>query len=339
MTYQEVLENARKNIAPKCKVCPDCNGVACAGMIPGPGGTGSGRSFQIAREFLKSVKVEMDAVHEAYDPDLSVELFGNTYKYPFFAAPIGGMPFNYNDYMTDYSYTEAIVKGSIEAGSISFTGDSANDQFFLDTMEIAKATGALQVPTIKPWRNDIVMHKMDLAVEAGVPAIAMDVDAAALINVKLMGGTVDPKPQKDIAELVRHTDKPFIVKGIMTAKSAIRCMDAGCYGVVVSNHGGRIIDDTPAPASLLPEIREAVGPDFKLFVDGGIRSGVDVFKCLALGADAVLIGRPYCIAAYGGGAEGVKLYTEKIATELSVIMMMTDCRTLADIDMSKIRFL
>ncbi|MCQ2586096.1 MAG: alpha-hydroxy-acid oxidizing protein [Treponema sp.] len=110
------------------------------------------------------------------------------------------------------------------------------------------------------------------------------------------------------------------------------------YGIVVSSHGGRVMEDNPCPASLVQEIRKAVGPDFKIIVDGGIRTGGDVFKCLALGADAVLIGRPYAIAAHGGRAEGVKLYTQIIAEELKEIMIMTDCRSLKDITSDKIRF-
>jgi len=92
-----------------------------------------------------------------------------------------------------------------------------------------------------------------------------------------------------------------------------------------------------ADETMLPEIRAAVGDRLKIFVDGGVRSGADVFKCLALGADAVLIGRPYVIAAHGGGTEGVELYTRRIMAELREAMMMTDCRTLSDITEKKIR--
>jgi isopentenyl diphosphate isomerase/L-lactate dehydrogenase-like FMN-dependent dehydrogenase len=105
---------------------------------------------------------------------------------------------------------------------------------------------------------------------------------------------------------------------------------------VVSNHGGRVIAETPATCEVLPEIRRAAGDRLKIFVDGGIRSGADVFKALALGADAVLIGRPYSVAAFGGGADGVALYTEKIGRELVGAMLMTGCKTLADITPDKV---
>lgn len=119
----------------------------------------------------------------------------------------------------------------------------------------------------------------------------------------------------------------------------MKAAEAGVYGIVVSNHGGRVMDDGLSTAEVLPEIRKAIGQKTKIFVDGGVRSGGDVFKMLALGADYVLIGRPYAIAAYGGKEEGVRLYTEKIREELANVMGMAGCRTLRDIDFSKIRVL
>jgi len=123
----------------------------------------------------------------------------------------------------------------------------------------------------------------------------------------------------------------------MTAEDAVECANSGCYGIVVSSHGGRIMEDNPAPAMMLPEIRRAVGSRMKIFVDGGIRSGADVFKCLALGADAVLVGRPYAIAAHGGRDEGVKMLTEKLIAELKETMLMADTKTLADISTTKLK--
>ena len=146
------------------------------------------------------------------------------------------------------------------------------------------------------------------------------------------------KTEKDLKEIASATELPFIVKGVMTAESARKALNAGAYAVVVSNHGGRVMDNGLSTAEVLPEIREAVGNQRgRIFVDGGIRTGGDVFKMLALGADAVLIGRPYAIAAYGGGAEGVRLYTEKLIAELRDAMTMTGCATLADIKRDKIR--
>ncbi len=113
-------------------------------------------------------------------------------------------------------------------------------------------------------------------------------------------------------------------------------MDAGANGSIVPNPGGRVLDHTPAPVEVLPAICDAVGGRIKVLADGAIRTGADVFKVLALGADAVLIGRPYVTAACGGNAEGVALYTQKILSELRDTMKMTGCAALADITREKI---
>jgi isopentenyl diphosphate isomerase/L-lactate dehydrogenase-like FMN-dependent dehydrogenase len=122
----------------------------------------------------------------------------------------------------------------------------------------------------------------------------------------------------------------------MTVAGAEKALKAGAYGIVVSNHGGRVLDETPSTLSVLPEISKAVGGKLKIFIDGGVRSGLDVFKALALGADAVLIARPFVTAVYGGGADGVSLYVENLQAELINAMLMTGCQTLNDIDESKV---
>ena len=101
---------------------------------------------------------------------------------------------------------------------------------------------------------------------------------------------------------------------------------------MVSNHGGRVLDQCPATAEVLPAIVEALkGSGVKILVDGGLRSGVDVFKALAMGADAVIIARPFVSAVYGGGEEGVKLYIDKIGGELSDAMTTCGAKSLKDI--------
>ena len=123
----------------------------------------------------------------------------------------------------------------------------------------------------------------------------------------------------------------------MTVKGALKAKEAGASAIVVSNHGGRVLDQCPATAEVLEEIVQAVGKDMKIFVDGGLRSGVDIFKALALGADAVLIGRPYVTAVYGGGAEGVATYTEKLITELADTMTMCGAHNLSEISREMVR--
>lgn len=166
----------------------------------------------------------------------------------------------------------------------------------------------------------------------------MDVDAAGLPFLKNRNPPAGSKSVEELREIVGILNKPFIVKGIMTVKSALKAQEAGAAAIIVSNHGGRVLDQCPATAEVLPEIVSALhGSSTKILVDGGIRTGTDIFKALALGADAAVIARPFVTAVYGGGEEGVRLYIEKLAGELADAMQMCGARTLADITPEMVR--
>ena len=139
------------------------------------------------------------------------------------------------------------------------------------------------------------------------------------------------KSVEELREIVKAAGVPFIVKGIMTVKGALKAKEAGAAGIVVSNHGGRVLDQCPATAEVLGGIADAVKGSMKILVDGGIRCGTDVFKAIALGADAVIIARPFVTAVYGGGREGVASYVARIGTELEDTMKMCGVHSLAEI--------
>ena len=124
----------------------------------------------------------------------------------------------------------------------------------------------------------------------------------------------------------------------MTVRGAEKAAEAGAAAIVVSNHGGRVLDQCPATAEVLPEIVDAVGKEMTVLVDGGIRTGMDVFKALALGAKGVLIARPFVTAVYGGGAEGVALYAKKLQAELADTMAMCGVHAVSDITRDCIRW-
>lgn len=336
MIYQEVLENAKKILNPTCRVCKECNGIVCKGEIPGVGGKGNGRAFIDSYEYLSKIKIKMDTIYDNKGQDTSIKLFNRTFQYPVFAAPIGGMKLNYNGIISEVEYDDSIVNGTIKAGTAAFTGDGPQDNVFLDSVDIIKKASGIAVPTLKPWKNEKVFEQIKILESINAMAFAMDVDSAGLVNLALLGKPVTPKSVKELKQITNFTKIPFIIKGILTKDGAKKAIEAGAYGIVVSSHGGRVLSDAPATCSVLQEIRKAVGKELKIFVDGGIRSGADVFKALALGADAVLIGRPYAISVFGGGAEGVELYTKKIGSELKETMIMADCSNLDDINMDKI---
>ena len=118
----------------------------------------------------------------------------------------------------------------------------------------------------------------------------------------------------------------------MTVAGAQKALEAGAAGIVVSNHGGRVMDGVPATAQVLPAIAQAVGGQMTILVDGGIRSGTDLLKALALGADGVLMARPFVTAVYGGGGEGVALLVQKLQGELSDAMAMCGIHSLSEIN-------
>ncbi len=331
MDYNEILVNAKKNMGGRCLVCKECNGLACKGVIPGPGGKNSGSSFIRNYQKLQELKINMDLVYERKSVDTSIELFGQKFKYPIFAAPISAVKIHYPGYYDEDEYSQAVVKGCKDGGVLAFTGDGETKDCYTSGIDAIRLAAGLGVPTIKPWGVKDVIEKAKIAEDAGAVAVAMDIDAAGL-PVLAKDKDIGPKSIEDIQKIVSSTSLPFILKGVMTPTTAEDAIKSGAYGIVVSNHGGRVLDHTPATIEVLPEIVDCVKGKIKVLFDGGIRTGIDVFKALALGADGVLVGRPYAIAAYGGGSEGVALYTEKIGTELKQTMVMTGRQSIEEID-------
>ena len=336
MKYSDIWKNARQIMYSGCSVCQKCNGVACKGKVPGIGSKGNGRGFTKCVEFLESVKINIDTIYDYTSVDAGCEFFGQKMKYPIFAAPIGGMAPSYDEAITEKEYVERVVFGMNDAGCMAFTGDGEEIEY-MAPLEVIKEAGGRAVPTMKPWGDKKAFERIDLAKKAGACAIANDIDSVAIPLYRVEESYAPPRGVNALKKLVDYAEIPFILKGIMTAEGAQKAVQTGAYGIVVSNHGGRFIEDTPATAEVLPEIRKAVGDKIKIFVDGGIRTGEDIFKCIALGANAVLIGRPFSQAAIGGGREGVKMHAEKLGRELEQVMMMTGCATLSDISVKNIR--
>jgi 4-hydroxymandelate oxidase len=145
-------------------------------------------------------------------------------------------------------------------------------------------------------------------------------------------GLLDAAPTwDDLAWLRAATTLPLIVKGITSPLDAVQAIDCGVDGIVVSNHGGRVLDGQPATIDALPAVAQAVAGRVPLLLDGGIRRGTDILKALALGASAVMIGRPYVHGLAAAGAVGVVHVVHMLRTELEIAMALTGCRTLAEI--------
>jgi len=331
MDFKQVCDSARSQIGPFCKACYVCNGAACKNTIPGPGAKGIGdvaiRNWQKWQE----VRVNMDTLCENAEIDTTATLFGKTFSLPVFAGPVGAVKLHYGEKHTDLEFNDILLQGTKNCGIAAFTGDGTNPLVMESAAQMIKKYDGCGVPTIKPWNIDTIKEKFDLIKGSGCFAVAMDVDAAGLPFLKNMTPPAGSKTTQQLKEIVSLSPAPFIVKGVMTVKGALKAKEAGASAIVVSNHGGRVLDGTPGTAEVLPEIVKAVKGEMTILVDGGIRSGLDVFKALAMGADGVVIARPFVTAVYGGGTEGIAAYVDKLRTELCDVMAMCGAKSIADI--------
>ncbi|WP_291328040.1 alpha-hydroxy-acid oxidizing protein [Desulfovibrio sp. UCD-KL4C] len=320
---KSVRDNARELMKGFCKVCPVCNGNACVGEVPGMGGLGTSSSFKNNVNALAKLKLNMRTIHEVSEPDTSVNIMGMKLDIPVIAAPIGGISFNMGGKIEELDYISSKLKACAAKGIIGCTGDGVPDfihQSGFTAIEEVKGHG---IPFIKPWEDEELFMKLEKAEKTGAKIIGMDIDAAGLITLKKMGRPVTPKSVKKLRTIIESVNADFILKGIMTPDEAKMAIDAGAKGIVISNHGGRVLDCCPGSAEVLYEISKAVAGQCCVMADGGVRTGIDVFKMLALGADAVMIGRPFSIATIGGLQEGAEKYIDQLKSELTQAMVLT----------------
>jgi NAD(P)H-dependent flavin oxidoreductase YrpB (nitropropane dioxygenase family) len=331
ITMSEIRKRASERMGQICKVCKVCDGRICAGEVPGMGGIGTGASFMRNVDSLGEVKVNMRTLHGVKEADCSISLFGHHLLLPVLGAPVAGVKINFQERIGEYELAHAMVSGCLDAGTIGMTGDGGDPNVYQSGIEALHAFGGCTIPVVKPGPNDQVISKFKVAEEAGAIAVGMDVDAACFVNMKLLGATAGPKTDDELKALIGSTRLPVIIKGIMTPDEAELAAKCGAAGIVVSNHGGRVLDHTPGVADVLSEVAKPVKGKLVVLADGGIRRGVDVLKCLALGADAVLVGRPLTIGAFGGGREGVRCVLTQIQSELETAMILTGCASTRDI--------
>ena len=349
LEYAKYQDNARKIMKPSCYVCKICNGVACAGRYTNSlemGAKGNNAGFINSHRALAKIRIVLDVIHDDYIPDTSVQLFGRTFDLPVFASPIGKILTDYNLnsplFNNNGAYARALIEGACEAGGMAWLGDNKEPGYFDAQVEPLRNVGGTGVPTIKPWADrEQFWKRVHRSTEVGAMAIATDLDAIGLgyqyssdVGSKREG--VCARSLEELKEITAKVAVPVVIKGIMSVKTAVKAAEAGAYGILISNHGGNVVEDSLSPSDVVEDIRNAVGDSMKIFVDGSVRSGEDVFKLLSLGADAVGIGRPYVVSVYGGGKEGAAIYTRKIFWELQNIMRLANCRNLKEITRDKI---
>jgi len=327
---KDVRATARERMKGFCRVCPVCNGKACAGEVPGMGGLGTGSSFTANVEALADYKLRMRLIHSITTPNPTTEVLGVDLAIPVMAAPIGGVSFNMGGKVTEEEYIAGKLRACVANGIIGCTGDGVPPFIHEAGFAAIREVNGKGIPFIKPWEDAELYAKLDKAAETGCKIFGMDIDAAGLITLAKMGRPVSPKSPAKLKEIISRVPGKFILKGIMCVDDAKAAVDVGASAIVVSNHGGRVLDHTPGTAHVLFDIAQAVGRDITVLVDGGVRTGADVLKMVALGADAVLIGRPFSIATVGGLEEGAGKYIQQLQSELLAAMVLTGCKSLAD---------
>lgn len=335
MSYEEVRNRAREMMMPRCYVCPECNGRGpCIGQVPGFGGMGANRGFQANYDSLAAVQLNSRVVHGVHVPDTSIDFFGTKISMPVVAAPTGGTTYNMGGKLTEEEFVTAICEGCSKAGTLGAVADGIGDPLpvFEKRLDTLKRLGYKAIVGLKPSLNKDIIERMRLAEKAGVVALTIDLDSAGRAARATKGQTVEPKTLEQLKELVKASRLPLLFKGIMTPDEAELCIQAGAAGIVVSNHGGRTLADTPGTAAVLPQIADVVKGRCYIMVDGTVARGTDVEKYLALGAQCTLAGRHFVRAAHGGLADGVKLFANRLQSELAVAMTLTGAQRVADIN-------
>jgi len=329
---------AREKLAGVCgvyKVCdgnPDrlCMGQKYGNPI-GMGGIGKGLGFTANIDALDRIKLKTRLISTHADPDLTTSIYGQTISLPVMASSLSGVKASMGGSISESEFAFNVLKGSIDASTIGWIGNTADEGQELAGIDAIKKAG-IGIPIFKPQKNERLIQLMTMAQEAGAIAVGVDLDGLGSVNWEKKGKPLFRKSIFDLKELVNSTELPFIAKGIMSVEDALDALDSGVNGIDVSNHGGRVLDSTRGVAEVLPDITKAVKGKITITAGGGVRTGFDVMKMLALGADAVLIGRDIIRAALGGGPQGVRLHFEYLKSDLRRGMIMTSCNSIDDID-------
>jgi putative N-acetylmannosamine-6-phosphate epimerase len=340
LSLEEVRDNARNKLKGICGVYRNCDGAETRicqghnyGSPIGMGGIGSGISFTNNSRALSNIRLNTRLIDEDFIPDVKFNFLGKILDMPVMGASVSGVnSFGGEEIITEKDFCRFVVSGCKDAGTLGWRGDSFN--YSLEHpygIEAIAEAGGHGVQIVKPRDQSVIIEFFKLAEKARCTAVGVDLDGCGSYAMNKHNQQVFRKTRDELKELVDSTSMPVIFKGIMTVKDALISIETGAKVIVVSNHGGRVLDNTPGVAEVLPEIAKAVGKSAMVIADGGIRNGYDVLKMLALGADAVLIGRDIVRAAVGGGTYGVSLQMKTVKDDLSKAMKITGCRSLDDI--------
>ena len=281
---------------------------------------------EITARYMDSILIK-ERLIDSVVADTSTELFGTVFSSPVMTPAFSHLKqFNGRELTGLEEYSIAAKNMNI----LNFVGMMENDMF----KRIAD-TGAKTVRIVKPYAdNEKVRDQMKFAEDNGAFGIGMDIDhifGNDGLDV-VIGEQMAVQTSDMISSYIASTKLPFFIKGVLSEEEAVKCADLGAKAIIVSHHHGRLPYAVP-PLMVLPSIKKALeGRDVKIIVDCGISSGADVYKCLALGADAAAVGRSMLPSLEEGGTEGMEKFLSGVTAELRFIMSCTGFARVKDID-------
>ncbi|MCR5789070.1 MAG: alpha-hydroxy-acid oxidizing protein [Lachnospiraceae bacterium] len=288
-----------------------------------------GNSNRITREYIDSLLIETRYMDSA-NPDPAFTLYGETFSSPIMTAALSHLKPRLGE-----DAPLALANGAKAADTVLWYGMAEEDE-----IESLSKTGVRMIEIIKPYADrDLIFKKLETAEKLHHLAAGIDIDHPFAEDGSpddIEGFKMAPLSTAELAEFCKSTKLPLIIKGVLSLRDAERCLAAGAKGLVLSHHNNRIEYAIP-PLAVLPEIAELVSGEIPLFVDCEIKTGMDAFKALALGAAGVCIGRPLMGAIRENGADGVRDYLLKANNELKKAMAYTGCYNLKKMDPTVIR--
>jgi 4-hydroxymandelate oxidase len=335
MNFEEVIRNGKDKLRAAGVVeleVSDEQGNLTS-HLPGLGWSGSGLSYSRNREALARYCIQTRLIGDNFSPDASISLFGENLSAPILASPMSGIKTNLREQIDEKIFLDAVLGGCVDAGTLGACGDSFDTtERYIGATVISENKG---IAVLKPRSLKEIEERIHMLIDSHVTAIGLDLDG--MTGLLLGTGKVSRKNKQDLKQIRALFSGPMFLKGILSVEDASAAYESGFDGIAISNHGGRSIDYCPAPANVLPSIAREFRGKLKIFADGGIKNGYDIFIYLALGADAVLVGRTVLYAAIGGGRAGVATVISRLNSDLSRAMVLTGCKNIGEIGPESIR--
>jgi rubredoxin len=334
--YRNIAREMLVGLCSENKVCDGHPDRTCMGQNYGApigfGAAGQGLTFHANFLALQAYKFKMTVVKDHFEPDMSSTLFGRDIVAPVMNSSISGVKASMNNVIKEEDFFRGLLGGSQRFGAIGLVGNTAAVPDTLG-IEMVKENGGHGIAVFKPQSQERLFELFKIAEKSDAIAIGVDLDGCGSTIWAAKGKPVYRKNESELKELVDCTSKPVFFKGVMSVEDAVKVRDSGAAAVYVSNHGGRVLDYGQGVGEVLPEIAKACGDKIAVLADGAIRTGFDVLKVLAMGADAAFIGRPLARMSLAGGAEAVEMYLNYVKSDLRRAMIMTGCSTIKDATM------